>query len=87
MSRSGGAFEVPATATWKSPWSEDAQAQWFEENVPLFMAKDYIVGILWSHFSDAGVHRFPSAGLLRQDGTPKPAYERLKAIANAGRGS
>lgn len=80
-----GDLEVPATATWKSPWSEAAQAQWLDENVPLLLAKDSVVGIFWSHLSDAGVHRFPRAGLLREDGSTKPAWERLKSIAGAGR--
>ncbi|MFQ5733044.1 MAG: endo-1,4-beta-xylanase [Planctomycetaceae bacterium] len=80
-----GDLEVPAVATWKARWSDDAQARWLEENVPLLMAKEPVVGIVWSHFSDAGVHRYPTAGLLREDGSPKPALERLKTIANAGR--
>ena len=60
---------------WKSPWSESAQAEWIDLYVPLLMAKQSIVGIFWSHFSDAVPHVFPHAGLLRPEGTAKPALD------------
>ncbi len=62
---------------WKMPWSEPAQAAWLAETLSLLMAKPSVVGIEWSRFSDAVPHRFPNAGLLRPDGSAKPALERL----------
>jgi hypothetical protein len=41
--------------------------------LPMLMAKQPVVGIYWSHFSDAAMHDFPNAGLLRPDGSSKPA--------------
>jgi GH35 family endo-1,4-beta-xylanase len=64
---------------WKSDWSEAAQAAWIHEHVPLLMAKQSVVGIFWSHFSDALPHDFPHAGLLRADETPKPALGPMAA--------
>lgn len=62
---------------WKTPWSEPAQAAWLAETLPLLMAKPAVVGIEWAHYSDAVPHRFPNAGLVRADGSAKPALERL----------
>lgn len=66
-----------AETQWKAPWSEEAQAEWLSDVLPLLMAKPAVVGIEWAQFSDAVPHRFPNAGLLRPDGSAKPALERL----------
>ena len=58
-----GDLEVPAVTNWKQPWSEGAQAQWLDENVPLLMAKDAVVGIFWSHLGDGSADRFPTGWL------------------------
>lgn len=63
--------------SWKLPWTEEAQADWIDLHLPLLMAKPAVVGIFWTHFSDSEPHRFPHAGLLRPDGTPKPALSRI----------
>jgi hypothetical protein len=62
---------------WKYPWSNEAQSEWVELYVPLLMAKQQVVGVFWSHFSDACRHDFPHAGLIARDGRPKPALERF----------
>lgn len=62
---------------WKAPWSEPAQADWLSEMFPLMMAKPSVAGIEWCCFSDAVAHRFPHSGLIRHDGSAKPAFERL----------
>ena len=64
-------------AAWKKPWSEAAQAEWVDLYLPLLMAKQSVVGIHWSHFTDQTPHRFPHAGLLRNDGQSKPALEHI----------
>jgi Glycosyl hydrolase family 10 len=60
-------------------WTEDSQAGWIDAVLPLLMAKQAVVGIFWSHFSDAVPHELPHAGLIRPDGVPKPAIGRLAA--------
>ena len=47
------------------------------------MAKQAVVGIFWSHFFDGSPHDYPHAGLIRPDGSPKPAFERLTAQRRA----
>jgi hypothetical protein len=58
-------------------WNEEVQAAWVDRFLPLLMAKQSVVGIFWGHFSDAGVHHFPHAGLLRPDGSPKPVLDHI----------
>ena len=62
---------------WKRPWSEQTQAEWVASSIPLLMAKESVVGIYWSHFSDSVGHRFPHAGLITADGRAKPALQQL----------
>ncbi|HXY33875.1 MAG TPA: endo-1,4-beta-xylanase [Planctomycetaceae bacterium] len=62
---------------WKREWSEAAQADWIDELIPVLMAKQSIVGIFWMHLSDGVQHEFPHAGLMRPEGTLKPALARF----------
>jgi len=68
---------------WKREWSEAAQAEWTEQHLPLLISKQAVTGIFWSHYTDAAKHDFPHAGLLRPDGTPKPALEKIIAQRQA----
>ena len=62
---------------WNEPWGEAAQADWIDAVLPVLMAKQSVVGVFWTHFSDGAPHEYPHAGLIRPDGTSKPAFERL----------
>jgi hypothetical protein len=62
---------------WRTPWTPAAQAEWADTNLPMLLAKESVVSIFWAHFSDAVPHRFPHAGLMSAEGTPKPAVGRL----------
>ncbi len=57
--------------------AEAQQAAWIERFLPLLLAKPAVAGVDWCHFTDGEPHEFPHAGLLRPDGTPKPALESL----------
>jgi hypothetical protein len=59
---------------WKDEWSESAQAAWIDGLLPVLMAKQAVLGIFWMHISDGVRHEFPHAGLIRPDGTLKPAF-------------
>lgn len=43
----------------------------------MLMSKHSVAGIYWPHVTDAAPHELPHAGLLRPDGTAKPAFERI----------
>jgi hypothetical protein len=62
---------------WKRPWSDECQAEWIDCYLPMLMAKQSVVGISWSHFSDAAPHYFPHAGLLDAQNRPKPSLEHI----------
>ncbi len=62
---------------WTTPADESQQAHWLEQFLPLLMAKPAVASVTWSTFTDAVPHEFPHAGLLRVDGVPKPALERM----------
>ena len=69
-----------AEPQWRQTWSDAAQAEWAGELTQLLMSKSAVTGIEWMHFSDGVPHRFPHAGLLRPDGSAKPALERLTRL-------
>ncbi len=58
-------------------WDGSAQARWITEYVSLLMAKQSVVGINWSHLSDASPHIFPNGGLLDARNRTKPGLEAL----------
>lgn len=69
-------LEVDARS-WKNPVSEKTQAEWIDEYLPLLLAKPAVLAVFWNHLSDAQPHRFPHAGLVRPDGTAKPALAAI----------
>lgn len=74
--RSASDLEIEANG-WAESWSESAQAEWVDRCVPLLMAKEPVMGIFWTHFSDRTPHIYPHAGLIRADETPKPALDHI----------
>ena len=62
---------------WAEPIDEKGQADWIDHVLELLLAKPSIAGVSLTHFCDGDPHPFPQAGLLRADGTPKPAIERI----------
>ncbi|MHC4879347.1 MAG: endo-1,4-beta-xylanase [Planctomycetota bacterium] len=60
---------------WRSPWSSESQADWIDSYVPMLMAKQSVVGIYWSHLTDAAAHDFPNAGLIDASGTAKAGMQ------------
>jgi hypothetical protein len=68
---------------WVAPWDEASQAAWIDSVLPVLMSKQAVVGTIWEHYSDQAPHEFPHAGLLRADGTPKPALQHFSAQRHA----
>ena len=63
--------------SWRTAWTEAAQAEWLDMYLPLLIAKPSVVGVFWSHLSDAEPHAFPHAGLYGAGGAVKPALDRF----------
>ncbi len=71
-------LSVQERSPWRDEgWTEAAQAAWVDAYVPMLMAKPQVTGVFWSHFHDGQTHRFPNAGAIRADGTPKPVLQSL----------
>ena len=69
--------------TWKKNWSEEAQAAWLEEFVPMIAAKPAVTGVFLNSFGDSLAHRYPHSGVLRPDGTAKPALQVFNQHRNS----
>jgi endo-1,4-beta-xylanase len=59
-------------------FSEESQAQWFETVYKIAFSKPYVDAVTCWDFVDPGF--IPNGGLLRQDLSPKPSYDRLMAL-------
>ncbi len=69
--------------TWHGGWTEQTQAEWLDLALRLVACKPYVQEVSWSTFSDAAPHEFARAGLLRADGTAKPALDRVLEFRHA----
>jgi len=70
-------LEVENSSLWNSPWSEDLQAAWLDELVPLILAKDAVVRIEWAQLTDQSAHYYPNAGLIDPRGNAKQIFKKL----------
>jgi hypothetical protein len=64
---------------WAEPCNEEGQAGWIDRVLELLLAKPSIAGVSLSSFSDGERHPYPHAGVMRADGAPKLALERIVA--------
>jgi hypothetical protein len=63
-----------------APWNEAEQASWAEKFVSLLISKPQVTGVFWTSFHDGQPHRFPNAGAIRPDGTPKPVLDVIRGL-------
>jgi len=56
------------------------QADWADRFLPLFLAKPYVRGVLWSQLRDSEPHDFPRGGLFDARRQPKEAVQRIAEI-------
>ncbi len=59
---------------------EEETAQYVADLYTLWFSHPAVDAITWWDFSDRGAWLGAKAGLLREDGTPKPVYERLRTL-------
>jgi len=69
-----------AAGTWRKPWDEVVQSDWIDAFYHIAISKPFVHAITWRDFTDQGRHYFPHGGLLRADGKPKIAYQRLAGM-------
>ena len=63
-----------------TPEGEAAQAEYVEKLYALLFSHPSVEAITWWDFSDRNAWRNAPAGLVREDMSPKPAYEKLLAL-------
>jgi endo-1,4-beta-xylanase len=74
-----GASIPEAPYDWHRPWDDDLQADWLEQLYTVFYSKPYINNINWYDFADIRTF-IPTGGVVLENGTPKPSFDRLKAL-------
>ncbi|MBU0640399.1 MAG: endo-1,4-beta-xylanase [Planctomycetes bacterium] len=65
---------------WHTPWSDETQAEWIGALGRIALSKPYVESVCMHALVDGRCDAIPSAGLLREDLTPKPAYRRLAEL-------
>jgi GH35 family endo-1,4-beta-xylanase len=63
-----------------TPAGEAAQAEYVEKFYKLLFSHPAVEAITWWDLSDRDAWRHAPAGLVREDMSPKPAYEKLRAL-------
>jgi hypothetical protein len=71
-----------ATDWHTDPENEAVQANYLEQFYRLLFSHSNCIGIVVWNYSDRGAWLGAPVGLLRPDGTPKPAYEKLDRLIN-----
>ncbi len=71
-----------AADQWGGTLDEAKQMEIAAEWMAMAIAKPFVRSVVWSQLSDARAHRFPHAGLLRPDHTPRPLLGKMKALRN-----
>lgn len=71
---------------WRQPWSEAVQLQWMTQAMSIALSKPYVHSVCWHELTDSNAPvppEMPGGGLLKPDGTAKPALLRLAQIRQA----
>jgi hypothetical protein len=62
---------------WHGDWAQDVQARWVGRVFSLAMSKPFIDSVFWTDLYDHAAADLPHAGLISDDGKPKPSLARL----------
>jgi hypothetical protein len=86
--RAGAEAEDPyEPGYWRTPWSEQVQAEWMAQAISICCSKPYVQSVCWQELADpaAGhaIPEMPSGGLIGAGGAVKPALMRLAQIRAA----
>jgi hypothetical protein len=67
----------------RSSWTPTTQAEWATACGVLAIAKPYVQGVYWAHWTDAMPHQFPHCGLLDSENRAKPVLGEWERIRRA----
>jgi Glycosyl hydrolase family 10 len=72
---------------WKKDCSEKSQQEFMEYFIPMLIQKENVMSVTWEGLTDSPEIKFPHSGLLREDGTEKPAlsaFSRFRSTYGPG---
>lgn len=75
-----GPGEPAGGGQWRAPWSEEVQAEWLTALCEIALSKPYVESVCFQPLLDAPDAVIPHGGLLREDQTPKPAFDRIAQL-------
>jgi hypothetical protein len=76
--------DAPDAGFWRTPWSPAQQADWLAQVFAVCLGKPYVQSVCWQELADGPSNmELPAAGLLDENGSFRPALERLGAIRQA----
>ena len=82
---SGGEASVEG-GVWRSPWTEQIQADWLRQFVDIALSKPFVESVSWQNLIDHKRQTVPHGGLLRPDLAPKAAYNLLMDVRSEVQG-
>jgi hypothetical protein len=65
---------------WRAGWTEETHAAWVDSTCQLALSKPYVEALYYRDLIDGPNAVLPAGGLLRADGTPKPALTAMEAL-------
>lgn len=71
---------------WRSPWTEQVQADWLRQFVDIALSKPFVESVSWQSLVDNKQQAVPHGGLLRADLVPKVAYNILMDVRSEVQG-
>jgi GH35 family endo-1,4-beta-xylanase len=67
----------PRGGTWRGPWTPDRQARWISRAFAAAMSKPFVESVFWADLYDHPEADLAAAGLISENGQPKPGFSRL----------
>ncbi len=65
--------------SWHRHWDDDLQAEWLEAVYSIYYSRPFVKAVNWYDFADFRTY-IPNGGLVLEDCTPKPSFDRLNEI-------
>lgn len=65
---------------WRTPWSEERQAEWLSRVLAIAAGKPYVQSICWQELCDLPGGEMPLGGIMTGEGRPKPAARSLESL-------
>ncbi|MEK6675573.1 MAG: endo-1,4-beta-xylanase [Planctomycetota bacterium] len=65
---------------WHGEWSDQVQADWLRQFMQIALSKPFVDSVSWHDVFDHPRQSVLGGGLLRQDMSPKPAYQQWQKI-------